>query len=284
MNYKILEYEDEKYPTMLKGIKNPPKRIFYVGNIELLNTVSVAVVGSRKTSDYGFWVASNIARRLAENNVTVVSGLAKGIDTFAHRATLKAGGNTIAVLGTGIDKCFPSANKELMEEIAKRGLVISEYPPGYPGDKWTFPQRNRIISGLSQAVIIGEAGLHSGALITAEWAEAQDKYLFAVPGNINNIRNIGNNKLIADGVMPLTVIDDIFDYIGVDAKEVDVENIHLGDDERKVLEIIKYQGEISIDELCMKLDMKPSIVNGIVSILEIKGIANTSLGKIFIAK
>ncbi|MEG0918982.1 MAG: DNA-processing protein DprA [Anaerovoracaceae bacterium] len=284
MNYKILEFNDEKYPEMLKRIKNPPKRIFYIGNIQLLNTVSVAVVGSRKTSDYGFWVASNVARRLAENNVTVVGGMAKGIDTFAHRAALKAGGNTIAVLGTGIDKCFPSENKGLMDEIAKKGLIISEYPPGYPGDKWTFPQRNRIISGISKAVIIGEAGLHSGALITAEWAEEQNKYLFAVPGNINNIRNIGNNKLISDGVMPLTVIDDIFEYIGVAPKEVDVEKIYLGNDERKVLEIIKQHGELSINELCMKLEMKPSIVNGIVSILEIKGIANTSLGKIFIAK
>ncbi|MEG0292493.1 MAG: DNA-processing protein DprA [Anaerovoracaceae bacterium] len=284
MEIRTVNIDDPNYPEILRSIKNPPKRLYYMGNIGLLSTLCVSLVGSRKTSDYGYWVANNVSKRLVDHNVTVVSGMAKGIDTFAHRGTIKNNGKTIAVLGTGIDLVFPSENKALRDEIAKKGLIVSEYPPGYEGNKWTFPARNRIISGLSVATVVCEAGLHSGAMITAEFAESENRLLYAVPGNINNIYNMGNNKLIADGAMPLIVIDDLIADLGINKKIIKEQDVLLGDDEKIIMRELVKCGEITIEQLCTRVKMKPAIVNGIVTILEMKGIANTSLGKVFIAK
>ena len=284
MDIKCITYKGKGFPEMLKKIENPPDKLYYIGDLSLVDSRCVAVVGSRKTSDYGFWVATNMAKKLVDYNITVVSGMAKGIDTFAHRSALKNQGKTIAVLGTGIDLCFPSANIGLRNEIINKGLILSEYPPGYPGDKWTFPRRNRIISGLSEATVVAEAGLHSGAMITAELAVEQGRLVYAVPGNINNLYNMGNNKLIVDGVTPLIVIDDILDDLGINRKNVIETELMLGDDEKRVLKELLQGKELTIEQLSIRVGLKPSIINGLVTVLEMKGIAITSLGKVFIAK
>ena len=250
----------------------------------LLAGKKLAVVGSRKCSEYGRTTAMRIGETAARNNVTVVSGMAKGIDRFAHLGALKAGGKTIAVLGCGVNICYPKENRELYERIASQGLLISELPPDTPPAPYTFPQRNRIISGLSEAVTVVEAGTGSGALITAESAASQGRDVFAVPGNINSQYSLGTNKLLTDGATPIAVIDDIFIGMGIspaaDAKEVD----SLGADEEMVYRLIKENGEITVDFICRSLGKTPVWVNGIVAVLEIKGLVAYNLGKIFIAK
>lgn len=280
---KKVSIESEDYPSLLKYIKDPPQQLYFIGNIKLAELPAVAVVGSRKASSYGKWAAYEIGKRLAENDIVVVSGMAAGIDSIGHKGALSVNGNTIAVLGCGIDICFPAFNRELRNEIVQKGLLISEYPPGYPGSKFTFPHRNRIISGLSLATVIVEAGLNSGSLITAERAVEQGRTVFSVPGNINSFYSIGTNKLIQDGAYPLAFIDDIFNVLGINKK--DVANIieQLGKDEQKVVKIISEFGEVSADCICRKMNLKISEVNAIITILEMKGVVYSALGKIFIA-
>ena len=164
-----------QYPALLKEIKNPPRELFFLGNVEILKSRCLAVVGSRRTTSYGRNTAVRLAKRAAEAGITIVSGMARGIDTCAHRGALDAGGSTIAVLGCGVDICYPAENRQLKEEIENRGLVISEYPPQTAPQKYYFPQRNRIISGLSELTAVVQAGSRSGALITAELAAEQGR-------------------------------------------------------------------------------------------------------------
>lgn len=281
--YKILELEDEEYPENLRKIQSPPKKLYCLGNIELLKSPCAAVVGSRKFSDYGKWVAQNIGKKLSQNGVTVVSGMARGIDTFAHRGALMADGNTIAVLGCGIDKCFPAENYKIKDEIANKGLVISEYPPGTEAARWTFPKRNRIIAALSEIVVVAEAGLNSGAMITAELAAEQGKSIYAVPGNINNAYNIGNNKLIAEGAGVIVTLDDVVEAMGILPLTFN-EYSNLGDEEQKVLAVIIERGEVSAETISQVLNKKISWVNGIITVLEMKGMVKTSLGKVFFSR
>lgn len=240
------------------------------------------MVGTRKPTEYGRWAAHKIGKRLAEAGITVVSGMAAGIDSCAHRGALEAGGNTIAVLGTGIDICFPSSNRALMAEIETKGLVISEYPEGFRGCSGTFPQRNRIISGISEGVIVVEAALKSGSLITAELAAEQGRQVYAVPGNINNIMSIGTNKLLHDGALAIAVIDDLLYDLGLSAPEYNSCD-KLEADEIHILNIVRSRGEISIDALCECAKLPTGKAIGIITVLEMKGILVSSLGKIFLA-
>ncbi|MGN0704791.1 MAG: DNA-processing protein DprA, partial [Lentihominibacter sp.] len=200
-----------EYPAILKEIRGYPRELFYRGNIDLINRRCAAVVGSRKTTQYGRTISKNISGALAERNIVVVSGMAKGIDACAHRGALDVSGGTIAVLGNGVDVCYPEENRQLKEEIERNGLILSEYPPGRKPEKYYFPQRNRIISGLSELTVVVQAGGSSGALITAELAAEQGRDVFAVPGNIDSRYNLGNNKLIKEGAVPVTCIQDILD-------------------------------------------------------------------------
>ncbi len=280
----MIEKEDMEYPNGLKILKRPPERLYCLGDISLLSNRMVAVVGSRKTSAYGRWAATSISKRLSQENITVVSGMARGIDTNAHKGALEHVGKTIAVLGMGIDGCYPAENWRLKDIIANRGLVISEYPPGVKAQKWTFPQRNRIIAGLTEMVVIAEAGLNSGAFITAEIAMEQSKQVMAVPGNINNPYNIGNNKLIVDGATPVVVIEDIVEAMGIYGRKNKTVNIELGVDEKKIISILDKGGEMTVDEISRRLSKTSAEVNGIITILEMKGVIQTSVGKIFVAK
>lgn len=284
MDYGIVSLGDPGYPVLLPLIDDPPKQLFYMGNLSLASMRCVAVVGSRKTTEYGKWGAFTLGRRLSEHGVVVVSGLASGIDTCSHAGALKSRGNTIAVLGCGIDQCYPAANRKLKGEITKSGLILSEYPPGFQAAPYTFPRRNRIISGISEATVVACAGLHSGALITAELAMEQGRAVYTLPGNINNIHHLGSNKLLKDGATPLVVLDDLLEDLGIAANPLEKESIPLSEDEKQLLSHINREGETSVDQLCKSMKKSPPFVNGLLTVLEMKGIVRTSMGKIFVAK
>ncbi len=279
---EIMPWE-KGYPPLLGQSIYPPKKLYFYGDISIVSGRCVSVVGSRKTTGYGRWAAERTGRKLAEHGITVVSGMAAGIDSCSHKGALAASGKTVAVLGCGIDICYPASNKELKEAIGKNGLLLSEYPPGYPAAPYTFPMRNRIISGISEATVVISAGVRSGALITAELASEQGRDVYVVPGDINNIHNLGSNKLLRDGAIPLAVIDDLLDDLGVERKESKEIMASLGKDEKKIFAVIE-EGESTVDMICRRLKASPSQVNGIITVLEMKGVINTAMGKVFVAK
>ena len=280
---EIIKYGEAAYPARLSEIKNPPKELYYEGDIKMLEKTCVAVVGSRTTTMYGRNTAKAIARRLAENGVTVVSGMARGIDTCAHEGALDAEGNTAAVFGCGIDICYPPENRTLKTELERKGLVLSEYEAGTPANRYNFPNRNRIISGLCDITIVVQARNRSGALITAELAAEQGREVMAVPGNIDSQYNLGNNKLIREGVMPIISIDDVLEPLGLRTVNEDMARAKLSNTEFMIFQLLKDHGEMSIDEVCYHMDKAPSYVNPILSVMEMKGFVFSALGKIFLA-
>jgi DNA processing protein len=195
----LVPVTDARYPPLLRDIYDAPPLLFVRGRIELLDTLMIAVVGTRRPTPYGTTAASRLSRDLAEAGLTIVSGMARGIDTSAHRAALEAGGDTIAVFGCGIDQIYPAENRKLAEEIANRGVVISEFPMGAPPYPQNFPVRNRIISGMSAGVLVVEGSEYSGSAITAKLAAEQNREVFAVPGNITQKTSWGPNLLIKQG-------------------------------------------------------------------------------------
>ncbi len=200
-NIQIVNYLHKYYPENLKNIYDMPVVFYAIGNLERLREKSVAIVGARQCSEYGRRVARELAKNIAGNNVNVVSGLAIGIDSEAH---IGAGRNTIAVLGSGINVIYPNENIGLAKDIVRKGgLIISEYPIGEKPERLNFPNRNRLISGLAEAVIVVEAGERSGSLITADFALEQGKEVYAVPGNITSTTSAGTNQLIYDGAVPI---------------------------------------------------------------------------------
>lgn len=283
-NISIVKKTDAEYPAALLKIKNPPQCLYCIGDVSLMKQKCLAVVGSRKCSEYGRQTAMKIGKTAAENEVVIVSGMAKGIDSFGHLGALRNGGKTIAVLGGGVNVCYPASNRKLYEEICERGLVISETEPDIKPMPYMFPLRNRIISGLSAGIAVVEAGTSSGSLITAEIAAEQGRDVFAVPGNINSPYSLGTNKLLTDGATPIATVDDIFTGIGVSPRAAAEQLENLGDDEALIYSFVKNKGETTIDELCVKLGKDAFFVNGIVGVMEIKGLLSFNLGKIFVAK
>jgi DNA processing protein len=208
--------------------------------------------------------------------------MAFGADSEAHKGALAAGGKTVAVFGCGVDICYPARNDRLMNEILEKGLVLSEFEPGTEPREFTFPARNRVISGLSVATVVVEAGLRSGSLITAERAAEQGRTVYAVPGNINRAMSFGCNKLIRDGALPLVVFDDIAkDLKLVRADTVERRAEALGADERAIYVALCRRGEMTIDELCACTGLPPQDVGGIVTVLEMKGVVETAGGRVF---
>jgi DNA processing protein len=208
-------------PPLLRAIHDPPKRLYLRGAGEraLLSRTAVAIVGARACSPYGAQVARMLGRELAAVGVVVVSGLARGIDGEAHRGALQGGGDTIAVLGCGIDRDYPAAHGALAGEIAKRSLLVSEYEPGVEPAPWRFPARNRIVAGLCAATIVVEARERSGALITADFALEEGREVFAVPGEITSSLSAGTNALLGLGATPLTAAADVLESLGIAAPE-----------------------------------------------------------------
>lgn len=279
----FIAYCDKDYPEGLKSLDDSPFGIFYRGNKNLLkNKKAVAVVGTRSSTNYGISNSKRISSLLANKGITIVSGLAAGIDSSAHSGALEYK-STIAVLGTGVDVIFPSCNKELYKEmIEKENLIISEYPPGTDGAPWNFPQRNRIISALSNAVLIIEGDLQSGALITARFAIKQGKPLFALPGPIDSPQSNGPNVLIKSGVAELlTSVNDILEKIG-ESKQITLnfENgktdlSRLNEKEKCIYNFLSSQSK-SFDSLLSETNFETQDLTINLSLLELKGLIEKS--------
>ena len=288
---KEVAWMDAEYPAALREIGNAPRHLFYIGDIRICATPCIAIVGSRKATAYGKWAASELAKYAASAGITVVSGMAWGIDSAAHRSALEHGGNTIAVLGGGADVCYPARNRALYDAIKTQGLILSEQPPGQAPLAGMFPARNRIISGLCQCVVVVEAGIKSGSLITADLALKQNREVYAVPGNINCISSLGTNKLIQDGAAPVVVPSDILRIMNVDAdtrmkiieRSACRKNEILGQEELRLLQLLSDGREYTLNELCEKMNLSVERISGLVSVLELKGLLLSDLGKIYIA-
>jgi len=208
----IISITDEDYPKLLKKIYDPPLSIYIRGNKKILNHDSIAIVGCRECSQYGKNVTNELAYNISKQNINIVSGLAKGIDGIAHKSSISAGGKTIAVLGNGLDTVYPSENIMLAKEILQKGgAIISEYPLGEKPHKNNFPERNRIVSGISKGIIVVEAKEKSGTLITVDFALEQGRDIFVVPGNINSLNSVGTNNLIKQGAKLITSYQDILE-------------------------------------------------------------------------
>lgn len=211
---KIIYQAQNEYPEKLNNIYSSPARLYLVGDESILNKPSVAIIGCRDASDYGKKVAFNFAYELAKEGFVVISGLAREIDTYAHLGAVKAGGKTIAVLGSGLKHIYPSENKKLCNEIVKNsGAIITEYEPHTKPLPMNFPSRNRIISGLSNGVLVVEAKQKSGTLITVDYALEQGKDVFVIPGNITSINSYGTNELIKQGAKLVTNTKEIIEEI-----------------------------------------------------------------------
>jgi len=283
MKTGTITLEDKDYPSLLKEIPDPPKILYYKGSPELLKKEAVAIVGTRRPTEYGKDVALRLGRMLAESDVVTVSGMAQGIDSYVHKGTLMEEGSTIAVLGNGLDICYPKANHGLMKEIADKGLILTEYPMGMRGTRYTFPLRNRIISGLSKACVIVEAGLSSGSLITAERAIEQGREVYAVPGNINSMYSIGTNKLIQDGARILAVPEDLLSDLGIANSLKERPGNNLSEFEKRVLKSIFEKSETTVYDLASELGVTTGEMNLTVTLLEMGGFIRTAMGKIYVA-
>ncbi len=214
LGLSILTLVDESYPKLLRALPAPPPVLYLQGDYREKDQLAIAIVGTRRPSAYGRMVAEKVAKELGERGITIVSGLALGIDTAAHRAALDCGARTLGVLGSGFGQLYPRENVRLMKKIAQSGAVLSEFPINTPPDRWTFPRRNRIISGLARGTVVVEAPERSGALITAKLAVEQGREVFAVPGPITGETSRGTHRLIQQGAKLITSVDDILEEFG----------------------------------------------------------------------
>ncbi len=282
-NISMTSLSQGDYPQNLRDIYDPPLVLYYIGDLSKITSKAIGIVGARKASPYGKYVSFEFGKTFGESGISVISGMAYGIDTQAHKGALEANGFTVAVLGCGVDICYPKANKKLKENMEKTGLIISEYKPGTAPIATNFPSRNRIISGLSQGVIVIEAAIKSGTLITTEFALEQGKDVYVVPGNINNINSEGTNKLLKEGAIPIISIDDLKEEFGIKNRNNNIE-INLEEDEEKLLDIIKNIQPATIDKILQYSLKSVPEINGLLTILEIKGLIEVFPGKIIIAK
>ena len=270
---RVLTWDDPAYPPRLLNIYNPPPVLYVKGDILEEDQWAVAVVGTRGATVYGKEAARQIAGNLARNGLTIVSGLARGIDSEAHRAALDAGGRTIAVLGSGVDVIYPAEGRKLAQTVVKRGALVSEYAMGTRPEAGNFPPRNRIISGLSLGVVIVEAGERSGALITADFALEQGREVFAVPGNIYRKKSLGTNKLIQQGAKPVLSVEDILEELNLtmvsqqaEVRAVVPEN----ETEAALLEYITAD-PVHVDEIGQKSGLPIAQVSSTLALMELKG-------------
>ncbi len=262
------------YPErLLQPEVSAPSVLYYKGDLNLMTSECVAIVGTRACTSYGKEAAKIVATDLAENGVTVVSGMATGIDSYAHAAALDAGGKTIAVLGSGLNKITPVGNTKLYDRILERGgLIISEYKPNSDATKYTFPERNRLISGLSRGVVVVEAAEKSGALITARYAAEQNREVFAVPGNITSVRSKGCLDLIYDGATMIRNGLDVLESLKIAPKKsVAKPEIIVDKDEKKLYSLLE-DGAKSVDELIEKSGIPPMELAEILLRMELSGV------------
>lgn len=284
----ILTIEDEAYPPLLKTIYDPPPAIFIRGQLPAGESISLAMVGSRQPTPYGLAAAESFAGELAGAGLTVISGMARGIDSAAHRGALKVDGTTVAVLGCGPDVIYPRENERLMKQIMEKGAVLTEFPPGTAPKPWHFPSRNRIISGLSSAVLVVEAAEKSGALITADFALEQGREVMAVPGNINSTKSAGANKLIRQGARLITRPADILEELGLgdifthQHRGKGMELASLTASEKKVIQVLTHL-PMSMEQIIDQCCLEPREVAAALTVLEIKGLTRLLPGKMYAA-
>ena len=272
---QVLCLLDREYPSALRRAPNPPPLLYLKG--KLPKGAAVAVVGSRKASAYGLSAAEKIGRELGEAGVTVVSGLALGIDGAAHEAALAAGGPTIAVLGCGVDVCYPRRHARLAGDVVQSGCLISEQPLGMKPLSHHFPMRNRIISGLSLATVIVEAAANSGSLYTADFALAAGREVLAVPGNISSPTSEGTNALLADGAGPARCAEDIFDAIGLETPErATRRRERLSEREAAVLQLLGAD-PLALEDVVQQTGLAAPEVSTTMTLLEIKGVVRRGL-------
>lgn len=282
---KVVTAEEPQYPRLLAMIADPPYMLYYMGQIEIIEEICFAVVGSRAATVYGKNVARKIGGELTANNLVVVSGMARGIDTEAHRGALEGQGKTIAVLGSGLDIVYPTENKQLFEDICISGLVISEYQPLTVPEPGNFPMRNRIISGLSRGVIVVEARKKSGALITADFALEQGRDVFAIPGPITSKNSEGANNLIKQGARLVTCIDDVLeDYYDIKAaaKVTQPELLPPMDlEEARIMDCMGYE-PVHFDRLMQLTRFDIGLLSTVMLALEFKGLVKGMPGNFYV--
>ena len=284
-NITILTWEDELYPRRLKEIDQPPPVLYLQGSYKIEDEWAVAIVGTRRITAYGRQVTEQVASMLARNGITVVSGLARGIDAVAHQAALNAGGRTLAVLGSGVDKVYPPEHRRLAEQIIAHGSLLSDYPPGTAPEAGNFPPRNRIIAGLSLATVVVEAGLDSGALITATFAIEQDREVFAVPGNITAPQSQGTNRLIRDGAHPLLDPQDILEILNLTMVTQQRAARTILPADATEAQLLKTLGNepLHIDEVSHLTGMPIAKVSATLALMELKGMVHQVGGMNYVA-
>ncbi len=280
----ITTYEEKKFPSIMDKYSGMPILLYYKGNL-YDNISGVAIVGSRRCSDYGKHVTVEAATFLAKNKIPVISGMAKGIDSYAHTACIKSQGYTVAFVGCGVDICYPKEHTELMKKIINNGVVISEYPPGTMPSRQSFPKRNRLISACSEKILVVEAGENSGALITAKYAKEQDKEILAVPNNIYSKESKGTNNLISDGcsiyLNPNQLsINNTVNSTKIDEVKMKNEIINIRDEEKFILDLIKSKS-YTIDEIVLALNVDKSTIIEVIFSMELKGIIRCAAGRYF---
>ncbi len=269
---QVLTWESPDYPPLLQQIADAPPVLFVKGTLSG-DEWSVAVVGTRKATPYGREVAHRLVEDLAHNGVTVVSGLARGIDGIAHRTALEAGGRTVAVLGCGVDVIYPPEHRQLAAQIVAQGALVSDYPLGTSPEAANFPARNRIISGLSLGVVVIEAGVTSGALITAEFAAEQGRDVFAVPGSILNPASTGCNQLLRDGAAVVTEARDILETLHLNhlpEQKVMRELIPADETEAAILQHLSTEPR-HVDELSRAAALPVATISSVLALMELKG-------------
>ena len=299
----IVHAADKRYPPALKAIYDPPPVLYVKGTLERSDSLAVAIVGSRRCSTYGAEQASRFAHMLASAGFTIVSGMARGIDTAAHRGALTAGGRTIAVQGCGLSNVFPPENDKLFAHIAQSGACISELPLQYEPLSENFPGRNRIIAGLCMAVLVVEASGRSGALITARAAMDNNREVMAIPGKVDSPISIGTHRLIKDGARLVDCVEDVMETLGrvgeglkdhvsqaakeaqakVDLPLFDMSRLNLSDDERAVVEALDGEPK-HIEEIIARTNLAAGAVNATVISLRLKGLIRQLPGNLFIRK
>ncbi|MCZ7543978.1 MAG: DNA-processing protein DprA [Anaerolineae bacterium] len=270
----VLTWADDAYPASLRNIHDPPPVLYVKGALTETDAWAVAVVGTRKATAYGRQITEQLVDALARSGVTIVSGLAKGIDAVAHRAALNAGGRTVAVLGSGVDVIYPSEHRDLAQAIAGAGALVSDYPLGAQPEAANFPPRNRIISGLALGVLITEAGDRSGALITADYANNQGRDVFAVPGNVISPGSRGTNRLIQDGAKLVMGVEDILTELnlGMVEQQAEVrEAIPTTEIEAQLMTLLA-DAPMHIDDLCRLSEMSIAEVSSSLTLMELKGL------------
>lgn len=280
---RIITIVDEEYPLLLKEIPDPPPYFYLKGKLPA-PALAIAVVGSRRATDYGLSTTKRLSQELAEQGITIVSGLASGVDAAAHRAALQVSGATIGILGCGIDVVYPKENRDLYAAMTEQGAIISEFPPGAEPEAPNFPRRNRIISGLSRGVLVVEAAEKSGSLITARFALEQGREVFAVPGNINFRASRGTNTLIKQGAKLVETVADIIGELPPEAERIPLwaqkQRFNLTGEEESLCSLLS-DSPLHIDELIVRSGLTAQSVSAMLLRLELQGAVVQLSGKVF---